>query len=102
VADPVTKVKKLAETDGQIGLPHPKIPLPHNLYGKDRANSAGLDLANEHRLASLSSALLSSATEEQYSEPRLGGNYHHQGELPAAKPVINPATPSDIVGYVRE
>ncbi|MGV7960911.1 trifunctional transcriptional regulator/proline dehydrogenase/L-glutamate gamma-semialdehyde dehydrogenase [Photorhabdus tasmaniensis] len=102
VADPVKKVQKMAEAEGQIGLSHPKIPLPHDLYGKDRANSAGLDLSNEHRLASLSSALLSSSTEERYSEPLLGGNYCHQGEQPAAKPVINPAAPLDIVGYVRE
>ncbi|MCW7036689.1 hypothetical protein NYV54_06630 [Escherichia coli] len=61
VADPVTAVEKLAQQEGQTGLPHPKIPLPRDLYGHGRDNSAGLDLANEHRLASLSSALLNSA-----------------------------------------
>ncbi|MCE1699889.1 aldehyde dehydrogenase family protein, partial [Enterobacter hormaechei] len=34
--------------------------------------------------------------------PLLGGEYSHSGELPVAKPVNNPAKPSDIVGYVRE
>jgi RHH-type proline utilization regulon transcriptional repressor/proline dehydrogenase/delta 1-pyrroline-5-carboxylate dehydrogenase len=48
--------RKLAQQEGQAGLPHPKIPLPRDLYGKGRSNSAGLDLANEHRLASLSSS----------------------------------------------
>ncbi len=52
VADPVSAVEKLAQQEGQAGLPHPKIPLPRNLYGSGRSNSAGLDLANEHRLAS--------------------------------------------------
>lgn len=61
VADPVAAVEKLAQQEGQVGLPHPKIPLPRDLYGKGRSNSAGLDLANEHRLASLSSSLLNSA-----------------------------------------
>ena len=45
VADPVTAVEKLAQQEGQTGLPHPKIPLPRDLYGHGRDNSAGLDLA---------------------------------------------------------
>jgi RHH-type proline utilization regulon transcriptional repressor/proline dehydrogenase/delta 1-pyrroline-5-carboxylate dehydrogenase len=98
VADPVQAVEKMAAQEGQIGLPHPKIALPRELYGKGRVNSAGLDLANEHRLASLSSALLNSALQKWQAKPIL--------EQPAAdgdmQPVINPAEPKDIVGYVRE
>lgn len=75
-----------------------KIPLPRELYGKGRVNSVGLDLANEHRLASLSSALLNSALQKWQAKPIL--------EQPVAdgemQPVINPAEPKDIVGYVRE
>lgn len=75
VACPVEAVEKLAQQEGQAGLPHPKIALPRDLYGKGRENSGGLDLANEHRLASLSSALLNSAlqngTLSQYSNIRL-------------------------------
>jgi RHH-type proline utilization regulon transcriptional repressor/proline dehydrogenase/delta 1-pyrroline-5-carboxylate dehydrogenase len=52
VADPVQAVEKW-RTGRPDGLPHPKIALPRELYGKGRVNSAGLDLANEHRLASL-------------------------------------------------
>lgn len=98
VADPVQAVEKMAAQEGQIGLPHPKIALPRELYGKGRINSAGLDLANEHRLASLSSALLNSALQKWQAKPML--------EQPVAdgemQPVINPAEPKDIVGYVRE
>ena len=98
VTDPVQAVEKMAAQEGQIGLPHPKIPLPRELYGKGRVNSAGLDLANEHRLASLSSALLNSALQKWQAKPIL--------EQPVAdgemQPVINPAEPKDIVGYVRE
>ncbi|WP_436893731.1 trifunctional transcriptional regulator/proline dehydrogenase/L-glutamate gamma-semialdehyde dehydrogenase [Siccibacter turicensis] len=98
VADPVQAVEKLAAQEGQAGLPHPKIPLPRDLYGSERVNSAGLDLANEHRLASLSSALLNSAAQKWEAKPML--------ELPvddaAMTPVINPAEPGDIVGYTRE
>ena len=98
VADPVQAVEKMASQEGQIGLPHPKIALPRELYGQGRVNSAGLDLANEHRLASLSSALLNSALQKWQAKPML--------EQPVAdgdmQPVINPAEPKDIVGYVRE
>ncbi len=60
VADPVTAVEKLAQQEGQTGLPHPKFPC-RAIFTVTDDNSAGLDLANEHRLASLSSALLNSA-----------------------------------------
>ncbi|MDU4094116.1 MAG: bifunctional proline dehydrogenase/L-glutamate gamma-semialdehyde dehydrogenase PutA, partial [Pantoea sp.] len=98
VADPVQQVERLAATEGAIGLPHPKIPLPRDLYGDKRPNSAGLDLANEHRLASLSSALLSSATQLWRAEPMIEGELS-QGDY---TPLLNPADPSDIVGEVRE
>ncbi|EGK0716570.1 trifunctional transcriptional regulator/proline dehydrogenase/L-glutamate gamma-semialdehyde dehydrogenase [Salmonella enterica] len=98
VADPVEAVEKLAQQEGQAGIPHPKIPLPRDLYGEGRINSAGLDLANEHRLASLSSALLSNAMQKWQAKPVL--------EQPVADgemtPVINPAEPKDIVGWGRE
>ncbi|MHA0863606.1 trifunctional transcriptional regulator/proline dehydrogenase/L-glutamate gamma-semialdehyde dehydrogenase [Enterobacter wuhouensis] len=98
VADPVQAVEKMAAQEGQIGMPHPKIALPRELYGAGRVNSAGLDLSNEHRLASLSSALLNSALQKWQAKPIL--------ELPVEdgemQPVINPAEPKDIVGYVRE
>ena len=98
VADPVQQVERLAATEGAVGLPHPKIPLPRDLYGAKRPNSAGLDLANEHRLASLSSALLSSATQLWRAEPMIEGT-PSQGEY---RPLLNPADPNDKVGEVRE
>ncbi|HFZ8995327.1 TPA: trifunctional transcriptional regulator/proline dehydrogenase/L-glutamate gamma-semialdehyde dehydrogenase [Citrobacter freundii] len=98
VADPVEAVEKLAQSEGQTGLPHPKIPLPRDLYGQGRKNSAGLDLANEHRLASLSSALLNCALQKWQARPLL----EHPVEDGEMRPVINPAEPKDIVGHVRE
>ncbi|EQA3418930.1 trifunctional transcriptional regulator/proline dehydrogenase/L-glutamate gamma-semialdehyde dehydrogenase [Cronobacter dublinensis] len=98
VADPVSAVEKLAAQEGRVGLPHPKIPLPQDLYGEGRVNSAGLDLANEHRLASLSSSLLNSALQKWRALPMLE-NTVEEGEL---TPVVNPAEPRDIVGYARE
>ncbi|HCQ46380.1 MAG TPA: hypothetical protein DIW53_06085, partial [Achromobacter sp.] len=50
--------------------------LPRELYGNlqqgARANSAGLDLTNEHRLGSLSAALLASAGTPWRAGPMLG------------------------------
>ncbi|QIA51832.1 trifunctional transcriptional regulator/proline dehydrogenase/L-glutamate gamma-semialdehyde dehydrogenase [Pantoea agglomerans] len=98
VADPVTAVEKLGASEGAIGLPHPKIPLPRDLYGDNRVNSAGLDMANEHRLASLSSALLSSAVQPCLAGPMIDGEAG-AGEL---RDILNPAAPGDRVGQVRE
>lgn len=98
VADPVSAVEKLAQQEGRAGLPHSKIPLPRDLYGSGRSNSAGLDLANEHRLASLSSSLLNSALHKWQALPMLEQPVA-EGEM---QPVVNPAEPKDIVGYVRE
>ncbi|ERM06702.1 bifunctional proline dehydrogenase/pyrroline-5-carboxylate dehydrogenase [Pantoea agglomerans Tx10] len=98
VADPVSAVEKLGTSEGAIGLPHPKIPLPRDLYGDNRVNSAGLDMANEHRLASLSSALLSSAAQPCLAEPMIDGEAG-AGEL---RDILNPAAPGDRVGQVRE
>jgi RHH-type proline utilization regulon transcriptional repressor/proline dehydrogenase/delta 1-pyrroline-5-carboxylate dehydrogenase len=98
VADPVTAVEKLGASEGAIGLPHPKIPLPRELYGETRVNSAGLDMANEHRLASLSSALLSSAAQPCLAEPMIDG----EAGAGALRDILNPAAPGDRVGQVRE
>lgn len=101
VADPVAVVEAMHRDEGTLGLPHPKIPSPRGLYGKSRANSAGIDLANEHRLASLSSALLAGTSERVAAEPMLGA------EVPRAPdaittPVLNPADHRDVVGQVTE
>ncbi|SFN63965.1 L-proline dehydrogenase /delta-1-pyrroline-5-carboxylate dehydrogenase [Izhakiella capsodis] len=96
VADPAQQIDELARHEGIVGMPHPKIPLPRELYGHDRVNSAGLDLANEHRLASLSSALLSRATLNWQAAPVVAGIAQPE----ALQWVINPANRQDKVGQV--
>ncbi|PZR42802.1 MAG: delta-1-pyrroline-5-carboxylate dehydrogenase, partial [Ectopseudomonas oleovorans] len=95
----VLQVEQMAAQEGTVGLPHPRIPLPRDLYGKQRVNSAGLDLANEHRLGSLSSALLSSTNNVYVAGPILGCDTPTPGP---AEPVRNPADHRDLVGHVRE
>ena len=49
IEDPVAAARAITP----IGAPHPKIALPRDLFAPARANSAGLDLSNEARLAAL-------------------------------------------------
>ncbi len=103
VEDPVLQVEAMAAREGVLGLPHPRIPLPRELYGKARVNSSGLDLANEQRLASLSSALLSSASHDWRAGPLLGCTpVAESGALGDGLAVRNPADHRDIVGLVHE
>lgn len=102
VADPVKEINKIAQAEGQIGLSHPKIPLPMQLYGDERKNSPGIDMSNEHRLASLSSALLTSAMEKIHSYPLLGGECNSGEEVIAPQSILNPANHTDVVGTVHE
>ncbi len=98
VADPAAVVEQYALNEGTAGLPHPKIPLPRDLYGTTRQNSVGIDLANEHRLASLSSALLNSAAHPWLAYPIIDGPSDY-GET---RSILNPADPHDSIGQVRE
>jgi len=99
VLDPVQQVEQMAAQEGTLGLPHPRIPLPRDLYGEARLNSEGIDLANEHRLGSLSSALLSSTNNVYVAGPILGCDTPTPGP---AEPVRNPADHRDLVGHVHE
>jgi RHH-type proline utilization regulon transcriptional repressor/proline dehydrogenase/delta 1-pyrroline-5-carboxylate dehydrogenase len=78
-------------------LPHPRIPLPLDLYGFDRQNSAGLDLANEDVLRKLGEEL--AAPRHYLAAPLVDGALDAAG---VNTPVINPAQSADIVGQVTE
>jgi RHH-type proline utilization regulon transcriptional repressor/proline dehydrogenase/delta 1-pyrroline-5-carboxylate dehydrogenase len=51
ITDPIAKLKDLGIT------PHPRIPLPINLYGNERKNSQGLDMTNHDTLTTLQQEL---------------------------------------------
>ena len=104
VEDPVAAVQAAGAAEGTLGLPHPAIPLPRELYGGVRANSSGIDLSNEHRLASLSSALLASSHAQWRAVPpgTPAGTPPGAAEAGALQPVVNPADRGDVVGQVRE
>jgi RHH-type proline utilization regulon transcriptional repressor/proline dehydrogenase/delta 1-pyrroline-5-carboxylate dehydrogenase len=89
---------KQPQTEGAAGLPHPRIPLPVRLYGSERNNSQGLDLANEQVLTDLSTTLRQSALQPWHAGPLLA-----QDTAPGTtQPVRNPADHQDVVGQVQE
>lgn len=88
-ADPVEEARALAPP----GRPHDAIALPRDLFGAARANSAGLDLTDESRLAKLA-ATLRHATAPLKAMPAAGGG--------AAREIRNPADRRDLVGHVVE
>lgn len=95
IADPVTESLAIEP----LGAAHPVLALPKQLYeqqGELRQNSQGIDLSNEHRLASLSAGLLAStarswnAVPATYSAPEM--------EAERVLEVLNPADHRDVVG----
>ncbi len=76
---------------------HPAIPLPLDLYGGERANSRGVNLANERDLRSLAGAM------DRWSEHRwragpMTATTGEEGEAPV--PVVDPADPGRVTGEV--
>jgi RHH-type proline utilization regulon transcriptional repressor/proline dehydrogenase/delta 1-pyrroline-5-carboxylate dehydrogenase len=92
IADPFETAKILG------GEPHPNIPLPRDLYGAERTNSAGVDLANEDVLRTLDGAFARLGARQWHAAPLLDGTVH----AAAAQDVRNPADRRDIVGTVIE
>jgi RHH-type proline utilization regulon transcriptional repressor/proline dehydrogenase/delta 1-pyrroline-5-carboxylate dehydrogenase len=78
------------------GLPHPRIPLPLELFGAERKNSAGIDLTNEDALRVVAAGL--GEQRQHHAAPLIDGPV----EASASANVVNPAQSFDIVGTVRE
>src|ERR1043166_3040525 len=67
VGDPVARVRRLASK------PHPRIPLPKDLYGAERRNSAGIDLTDVDRLAALARSMQRATADSWRASPLIGG-----------------------------
>ena len=96
IQDPDVPVADLvADPVAQAGacLPHERIALPRDLFAPVRANSAGLDLSNERRLAELAGSL---------TGPQAWRAVPSVGEAAAARAISNPADRREIVGEVVE
>ena len=97
VADPVETVVATAADGSPLGSPHPRIPLPREIFGTLRPNSPGMDLTDDAELARLAPALAESRVLEWTARPTLG----KEGAAPAL-PLRNPANHEDVVGTVTE
>jgi len=98
VRDPVETIDAWAREDGAVGMPHPAIPLPRDLYGAHRLNARGLDLADEAALRGLHATLSETARQTHAAIPMLALDVP-QGDLRALR---NPANHGDVVGHVRD
>ncbi len=80
------------------GAPHPAIPLPADLYGAARRNSAGVDLSDETVLRNIGDAFARFGRRQWHAAPLLAG----AAGATQARPVLNPADRRDEVGQVTE
>jgi RHH-type proline utilization regulon transcriptional repressor/proline dehydrogenase/delta 1-pyrroline-5-carboxylate dehydrogenase len=91
-ADPVAFVESLAQ------IPHPKIPLPERIYGAERPNSAGLNLADGRELERLARAAEAAVGPERTASADVAG----RPVRGTARTVVSPADRSVVVGRVVE
>ncbi|NUZ05852.1 trifunctional transcriptional regulator/proline dehydrogenase/L-glutamate gamma-semialdehyde dehydrogenase [Piscinibacter koreensis] len=114
IADPVRTVEGAGAAEGAVGRPHPAIPLPRDLYGTDRRNARGVDLASEPALASIATAIEASSHERRVAGtdadadrdgatgPAVDATPRRAPQPGDWQPIRNPADPSDVVGHVRD
>ncbi len=76
--------------------PHPRIPLPDDLFGASRRNSQGLDMSDKPTLADVKAVLERSAAQEHLAAPVIDGALR-SGQTEA---VTAPADHSRVVGRV--
>ncbi len=91
--DPVEKAS------GFDPIPHPAIPLPRNLYGEERLNSSGVNLASELEQRELALSMQPFARTRWDVVPLLASKSRGKGSF---LPIINPARLADAVGQVRK
>lgn len=95
ISDPVAEVENLKS------IPHPKIPLPKDIYhafGDDRLNSKGINVHDIKELEELKAAMEKSSRQEWRADPIIGGKVM-KGE---SKPSVDPTDNRRVVGTVVE
>ncbi|MCU0976029.1 MAG: bifunctional proline dehydrogenase/L-glutamate gamma-semialdehyde dehydrogenase PutA [Steroidobacteraceae bacterium] len=92
VRDPVLEVESFE------AIPHPRIPLPAALFGAERKNSAGLNLADPAEQAKLAAACAAAAAKPWRAAPVVGG----RERAGTARRLVNPARIEELVGEVLE
>jgi RHH-type proline utilization regulon transcriptional repressor/proline dehydrogenase/delta 1-pyrroline-5-carboxylate dehydrogenase len=75
---------------------HPAIPLPAELFGPERRNSAGIDLADGGQVAALRAAMTQAWDEAAFAAPMIDG----RERAGARRPVADPADHTRAAGQV--
>ncbi len=91
VSDPIEQIRALEE------IPHPRIPQPVDIFGKDRRNSAGINFAELPAIAALKKDMERTG-QGTWSASPLGDGARGQGEPEA---IFSPANGQDRVGQVE-
>jgi RHH-type proline utilization regulon transcriptional repressor/proline dehydrogenase/delta 1-pyrroline-5-carboxylate dehydrogenase len=92
VSDPLAEIERAGPG------PHPRIPRPRALYGDERANSAGVNLADPREQEGLAAACRAALARPLAAAPIVGGR-ERDG---ARRPVLSPANLARSVGEVAE
>jgi RHH-type proline utilization regulon transcriptional repressor/proline dehydrogenase/delta 1-pyrroline-5-carboxylate dehydrogenase len=92
IADPVAK------TAARTVKPHPKIPLPTDIFNGERQSAAGIDLSDPPALASLSEQMERAASTGWRAWPQIDGN----DPSARGRDVFDPADRERVVGSVVE
>src|SRR5262249_31101154 len=90
IADPIARLAQLPVK------PHPRIPLPRDLYGPERQNAEGLDLNDPTALTALRVKFAAAMRRPWRAVPLIGG-VEQSG---AAEPVFDPSDRRRCVGEV--
>lgn len=87
--DPVHRMQEMQS------IPHPKIPLPVNIYGKGRKNSMGIDFADTQSWSILSTRIEVASKMQRLAGPIIDGKLE-EGEK--KRSLVNPAKTQEIIG----
>ena len=92
IADPVVTTKKLG------AIPHPRIPVPGDMFAPGRRNSAGIDLTDPFSVDPLLAGMAAAAGQEWRAGPLIAGDTL-EGE---SRALADPADNRRLVGHVAE
>ncbi len=104
ILDPAIEIDELLrdpvqQAAGDGGSPHPRIPLPADLFAPERSNSAGLDLNAEATLLALEAAFAQARRQDWRAAPVLADRSAGSGEIRA---ICNPARLVEVIGHVQD
>jgi RHH-type proline utilization regulon transcriptional repressor/proline dehydrogenase/delta 1-pyrroline-5-carboxylate dehydrogenase len=80
IADPIAKVAS------QSSIPHPRIPLPKDIYGPARRNAMGVDLTDVTQLQWLHEGMEAADQRDWRAAPIIGGVPTKEGGVPVTSP----------------